>query len=266
MYANHEMNKKDQMDRDHDTAGEFNPDQAVDFYVHFLARATEQSSMELVINPLTVIPLGKLFLNRLGHSSWTGYEVFVSASLEVWLIYVSGEQDYGSWDTVDSGLSLYPQGISPNEPKDNPAEQEPRQKLVRFWTSLASLQTATFEAIHKQVGHTRVLTGSLYLLEISKHDASLSIQRIHHDLLADPFSVYLEGDTFCVDAVSPVGGELLLLARGNAKRHFVRVVFELPIGKRLDRSSSLISLAAETGSREIIRLLNKQHLHQRLRQ
>ncbi|KAI1201726.1 hypothetical protein F5X97DRAFT_289399 [Nemania serpens] len=265
IYAQNKTNKEDQKDREHDADVKVNPDRAVDSQVHCLARASEQSSMEFVTNPSVVIPFGKLFLNRLGHSSWTGYEVFVSGSLELWLIYVPGEQDYENLNIVDSGLFPSPREISPNGPKDNPTEQEPREKLVRFWTSLTSLQTATFEGIHEQIGQTRVLTGHFYLLEISKHQASLAIpdvEAIRSSLRRtglpsrNNFSAYLEGDSFCVDAVSPVGGQLLLLAKENAKRHFVRVVFELPTTKRLDRSSSLISLVAETGSHEIIRRLN----------
>ncbi|KAF2962784.1 hypothetical protein GQX73_g10789 [Xylaria multiplex] len=133
----------------------------VDFYAHALAWASGENSTEIVLQPLVIIPLGKL-LNRLGHSSWAGYEVFVSDSLEVWMIYVPNDQDDMRWKTFNSGFPL-PQGINNDQSKDTPAKQEPRYKLMRLCASLKHLRTATFEDIQPRHERSLFCTGSHYL-------------------------------------------------------------------------------------------------------
>ncbi|KAI1128536.1 hypothetical protein F5Y10DRAFT_291957 [Nemania abortiva] len=239
-------------------------DQMVEFYVHALARASKMNSMELVTNPLVVIPLGKLFVNRHGYSSWTGYEIFVSGSLEVWMIYVLSEQHSVDWDIVDSGLFPSPQEINLDEPENNLEEQEPspKPKLARLWTSLSSLETATFEDVCDQVRQTQqVFEGSLYLLEMSMYQApnavlnfeSTSSSPRNGDFLYPP---YLELYGLRVNALSPAGSQLLLLTREHVEKSITRLVFGQHV-QEFDKDSSLLLLAMKTSSWQILKLIDK---------
>ena len=109
-------------------------DNIPDYYVHSLLHATNRNEMELVSKPNIVIPLGKLFVNESGHSNWTGYEVFVSSNMELWIIYILDEDDFEKWYSVDCGLSRR-RTIS-GSAKDEQTEKIPGFKIARLWNWL----------------------------------------------------------------------------------------------------------------------------------
>ena len=53
-----------------------------DLIPHYYAH----TQVRIVTWPDIVVPLGKLFANSSGHSDWTGYEVFVSRKMDLWII------------------------------------------------------------------------------------------------------------------------------------------------------------------------------------
>ncbi|KAI1121504.1 hypothetical protein F5Y10DRAFT_288411 [Nemania abortiva] len=139
--------------------------EAADWDLHRLAGVTEEG-IQIIANPFVVIPIGKLFVNKSGSAIWTGYEMFISGSLEVWMIYVPTEHDTVTWNTADAGLFAHP---------GDQSDQAGKCKMARFCRSLRGLKTATFEAVQKEAASTAewLYTG-FYLIELSTSDIEAS--------------------------------------------------------------------------------------------
>ncbi|KAI1161409.1 hypothetical protein F5B18DRAFT_450397 [Nemania serpens] len=194
-----------------------------DWYLHGLARDTGRAGIDIVQQPLFVIPLGKLFINKDGHSAWTGYEMFVSNDLKVWIIYVPDKDNSIIWDTADSGL-FASSGEQPN--------QTGMRKLAQFWPSLKDLlQSATFEEVRKIVrspGRGWDITDRFYLLEISTRDIE-SLEKSYDA------RVSFTKAGLCVGLISDrikladglAAHKLLLLAKENPKNSIVKLVHYL---------------------------------------
>ncbi|KAI0198821.1 hypothetical protein F4808DRAFT_462400 [Astrocystis sublimbata] len=241
------------------------PNPALDFNVHTLAWASENNGVEIATNPLLIIPIGKLLLNRHGRAERTGYELCVSGSLAVWMIYEPHDGHWRSHHTVDTGLFPPLQSDDRDTPNDTQTKQQSRPKLIQFCSSLSNIGTTTFEDIQLLRNTAPIVTGDPYLLELSAAQTSIAFSRswsISHSPRTLPGwhkpLISLAGAGFSIDADSRAGCQLLLLARDNPDKHIVRVCFgdEYCYGRRLAGNSSLLLLAMEHGLHEILEAMN----------
>ncbi|KAI1181700.1 hypothetical protein F5B17DRAFT_451212 [Nemania serpens] len=173
--------------------------------------------METLTKPLVVIPLGRLFVNKSGRSIWTGYELFVSGSLEIWMVYGPSEWNTLSWlDSIDTGL--FAQG-------EDPSGQVDKCKLARFCGSIRDLGTVTFEGVRKELEAStgESLYVGFYALEVSKSDAGdfVALDATSQDESNAAVGLRSENIMLGLDRPACVS-QLLLLARENYKRCFVR--------------------------------------------
>ena len=164
-------------------AAENRNDNIPDYYVHSLLHVTNRNEMELVSKPNIVIPLGKLFVNESGRSHWTGYEVFVSSNMELWIIYAVDENDVEKWDLVD--CSLWSRKAISDSAKNKQTEKASNFKIARLWNSITTLHSMSFkEAVDMlEFSGSKNYTGSFLLLEISISEVSrvisLSNKHVH---------------------------------------------------------------------------------------
>jgi len=223
-------------------AAENESDDIPDYYVHSLLHATNRNKVELVSEPNIVIPLGKLFVNESGRSNWTGYEVFVSSNMELWMIYILDEDDFEKWYSVDCSLSR--RRTIPGSAKEEQTEKFPSFKIARLWNSLRTLHSGSFKEAADTVGASRSnnYTGSFRLLEISTSEISQAISSSNK-------SVYkiLETRGFRVNAESPAGREMLLLAAQNAEKPILKLKFENQAQSEFDDSQPLNYLVTRYG-------------------
>ncbi|KAI0539512.1 hypothetical protein GGR58DRAFT_464579 [Xylaria digitata] len=198
--------------------------------LHGLAGFTKGGDIKVITWPLIVILIGKFFVHKSGYSTWTGYEMFVSDRLEVWMIYVPTEDDAITWNTVDTGLFA---GYG------DQSDQTGKCKLVRFCGSLRDLKTATFEAVQKEAIMAREpFFTNFYLLELSASD----IQNFVNPRPCTKSSDNLEWERFGLEECIRLRSEnitlgysiayhqLLLLAKEHSEKCFVR--FSLDFNSR----------------------------------
>ena len=224
----------------------------VDPYVHGLVHIINSDESELIDDPIIVIPLGKLFINKSRHSTWTGYEIFVTSELSLWIIYVLDEVDPEELYPDEVRLSRWDIPGSIKKGQDQ-TEEPPGIKIARLWGFLGTIEFATFEEAQKEVqkSSTGNYTGPIHLLELSRTVASKYIQMkasAYHDVFAT--------SKFEVHTASSVGKELLLLAIENSKVPIMRLKF----GKELEhqnhgRFRDLLSVAIKHADETIIELL-----------
>ncbi|KAI1202037.1 hypothetical protein F5X97DRAFT_287827 [Nemania serpens] len=235
-----------------------------DCYLHCLARDTGGAGIEVVLPPLFVIPLGKLFINKDGHSAWTGYEIFVSSDLKLWIVYVPDEDNPIMWHTVDSGLFVLSEGES---------SQNGTPKLAQFWPSLRDLHVATFEQVREMVRSSGRWdpTDCFYLLEIAtsqievveksnNSEGYLTECNIRIGFISE--RIWLK----CWPEQDLAAGQLLLLAKENTKKPFVKLVFG--IGSEYDcffkmgcSTHSLLRQAVRKNNYQIIdRILKSRNI------
>lgn len=130
--------------------------EVADWDLHGLAMVTE-SGISPIVRPLFIIPLGKLFIHQSKYSVWTGYELFLSDELEVWMIYAPTEENELTWNVIDPGL-IDDQGHRSDLMSG---------KLALFCESLCDLEKATFEGVKNTIKSNKpVLSASFYLLEL----------------------------------------------------------------------------------------------------
>ncbi|KAJ2984004.1 hypothetical protein NUW58_g6155 [Xylaria curta] len=191
--------------------------ETADWYLHCLAGVTENGDIQIVNTPLTIIPLGKLFKNVSGRSSWTGYEIFVSETLEVWIIYVPNEHRSMAWNTVDTGLFV---------PGGDQSHQKGTPKLAQFWPSLKDLELATFEEVQKHVSKSNnsPFMEHFYLLEISTYSlAAILVSRSFYHSGDVRLHLISEEISISCDKSRLACCQLLLLAKENASNAFVKL-------------------------------------------
>ena len=225
----------------------------VDPFVHSLVHVTDSSDLELISDPDIVIPLGKLFINKSGHSTWTGYEILVSNKLSLWIIDILGEIDPQELypDEVRRSRRYIP-GSGQNEQSE--AASSTSIKIARLWDSLQTIDSATFQKAGEDIRelYDKDFLGSIYLLELSKKEASWAVS------LPDKH-VYKTFTTskFKVSEKSRAGRELLLLANDNPKKAIMELKFEEQAEPSNIIDRQLVSLAAEHEEATIIHLLLK---------
>ena len=236
----------------HHTA-ENGSDNIPDYYVHSLLHVTDRNEVELISKPNIVIPLGKLFVNKSGHSKWTGYEVFVSSNMELWIIYILDENDFEKWYSVDCSLSRR-RTIAGNA-KDEQTEETPSFKIARLWNSLRTLRSSNFKEAADLVGASQSNNhmGSFRLLEISISEASQAIS-----LSNKPVHKILETRMFRVNAESPASQEILLLAAQNAEKPILKLKFESQAQSEFDDNQSLYVLGARYDDDTIFELFEEK--------
>ncbi|KAI1173805.1 ankyrin repeat-containing domain protein [Nemania sp. FL0916] len=222
--------------------------------VRSLAWVSDNNEMELITKPLTVAHLGKLFIHKNGHLVWTGYELFVSAAMEVWMISDIKEPGVRPRrHVVDSGLFAPPQDAS-SESEHGMVEKVTRPRLVRFVPSLQNLRNATPEWIRRQAKQAQITTGSFYLLDLSATEAWKGLEACRLDYIArghgdfERYGVSLESEHFCVDARSLAGSQLLRLACHYFGKTVIRLVFNKSIKQERSGESLLHILAAASSS------------------
>ncbi|KAI1123004.1 hypothetical protein F5Y10DRAFT_270506 [Nemania abortiva] len=225
-----------------------------DWNLHGVAGITENGHVEVIVNPLAVIPIGKLFINKAGYSTWTGYEMFVSGNLEVWIIYVPNEDSPVVWNITETDPFNPPIG-------DQQPHRTGTRMLAQFCQSLRDLETTTFEAVKRRVASTRDLRFTkFYLLEISPR----CIRSSHFPFLSpeyyDQLCVELSSDRLrveCYPKPNPAYQQLLLLAKENPNIAFVELSFKSAATGPDERVNenwpelSLLSLAAASRSRRV---------------
>ena len=223
---------------------------SADDFVHGLLHVTKDDECEVIRDPNFVIPLGKLFVNKSSRSDWTGYEVFVSSSLGLWVIYNIDEGDPEKFYAVECSLFSY---TIPASEKDGhvQTEKQPSFKIARLWPSLSTLASADFEKAAQEISisQSRIYMGSFHLLEFDERQAM--------SLTADSIGQNLETRSrrIIVNAESSAGRELLLLAYKNSDE----AIIELKHGDRhLQHESddqTLIFLAAKNQDETVVELL-----------
>ena len=222
-----------------------------DYYVHSLLHVRKGHAPRSISYPNLIIPLGKLFVNESGHSEWTGYEVFVSIDLELWIIYILDESGVQEWHPKECRLLT--------------RIQRNYQKITQLWSSLHTLETASFldasRALYYQNLFARRASemssledyiGSLYLLEISMHEVSEAVslpQKFLHKMLVTR--------KLRINAKSSAGRELLELAVENPESTIVKLEFVNGYG-HVDHSDTLEHLATAADDRDILELLKRK--------
>ncbi|KAI1165372.1 hypothetical protein F5B18DRAFT_611936 [Nemania serpens] len=211
-----------------------------DLELHGIAGVTEEGRIEIITRPLVVISLGRLFVNQSGRSIWTGYELFVSGSLEVWMVYVPNQHYATSWKTIDTGLFAY----------RKESDQTGKYKLARFCSSLRDLRKATFEVVQKEVASTGLSRyTSFYRLELPGPD----IQEFEGRDLE-------QNHSFCLRSENTTLGpglacsQLLLLATEHTDECFVRLS-STGYGSYYEHGTSLLKEAASAESWQIVDMI-----------
>ncbi|KAI0118167.1 hypothetical protein GGR51DRAFT_554660 [Nemania sp. FL0031] len=232
----------------------------IEFFVHCIALASETSELELVLDPLFVIPLGKLVLNKYGRSYWTGYEIFVSGSLQVWIIYAPSEPGPFSYYNVDSGL-FPPSPEKSTDTGNKLVEQIPTQNVARVWHSLKGLRTATPHDIKNEVSKSVVRARSVYLLQLAMDEVPYAMKKFEETpsiprTKAIPAPAYMSVGTFCIPVTSPVASQLLQLALENPDQPIAKIVFR-PQSQLIEDQSSLLLQAVEHDQEAVIKMINK---------
>ncbi|KAI1109529.1 hypothetical protein F5Y14DRAFT_432326 [Nemania sp. NC0429] len=224
---------------------------SADWDLYGLAGVTQGGHLEVILAPLTVVSLGKLFINKSDQLTWTGYELFVSGSLEVWMIHIPTKYDPVMWNTIDTGFFTQ---------CENQPGQTGKCKLARFCRSLRGLKTAAFEMVQKEVAVTKQTHFTdFYILELSKSD----IQKfVALDLRYTSDISFRERDSHRREPVlksgkiilrpGPASSQLLLLAEEYPRECFVRFS---PVAHEVatEQHSSLLSAAVFECSWDIIK-------------
>lgn len=202
-------------------AAEIERDNIPNYYVHSLLHVTNTNEIELISKPNIVIPLGKLFVNESDRFNWTGYEIFLSNNMELWIIYAFDENDFEKWDPVD--CNLWSRKAIPGSVENEQTEKYYSFKIACLWNSLRTLNSSSFKKASNivQASRSKDYTGSFRLLEISISEVSQVI------FLSKNF-VYkiLETMRFRVNAESRAGQDMLLLAFQNAEKPIFKLKFE----------------------------------------
>ena len=211
----------------------------VDPYVHRLLHVVESDNLKVIEHPEIVVPIGKLFVNRDGHSIWTGYEVFVSVDMGLWIVYNLDEFDPHESYPEEVRLSKWNLPGCKEEGLDDIGEP-PTMRISCLWDSLKTIDSATFLKAESYVRQfsIRDYVGTFYLLELLRTEASRAISfsdRLVHTNFAT--------EKFTVDAASDAGHELLMLAYKNAKTPIMKLTFDESAQYIEDHSQSLLSLA-----------------------
>lgn len=213
--------------------------------------------IDIITWPLVVIPLGKLFVNKSGYSTWTGYELFLSGSLEVWMMYVPTKHDTVTWNTVDTGLFAHP---------GDRFDRIGDCKLALFCRSLRDLKTTTFEAAKKEVETSQQRRiKSLYLLEISDSDIGefINLSRRHssesHQGAYPPRDVVTRKEVVLTIENLNLGpglarSQLMLLAMEKSEDRFVRFTPGAP-DSWLEEEDSLLRAAVYKESWRIVDII-----------
>lgn len=226
-----------------------------DDFVHGLLHITNNDDCEIIHNPAFWIPLGKLFVNKSGCSNWTGYEIFATGMLELWIIYAIDEVNPESSYPVESSLSTYT--FSENG-KDRQTQTKiwPSFKIARLWKQLRTLASATFEKAMEEVriSHCKKFMGSFYLLQLWQLDAKWAME-----VASWPIDFRLETQKLEVQAESVAGRELLLLAYKNDDKAIMhlQLTTKHPNQDQPGKSDNLVLLllAAKAGDETIVHLL-----------
>ncbi|KAI0416292.1 hypothetical protein F5X98DRAFT_375862 [Xylaria grammica] len=208
--------------------GEPNPGTA-DWYVHCLAGLTKQRDMQFVTTPKFIIPLGKLFMNKSGQSRWTGYEIFVSERLEVWVVYVPNEHHIMRWNAVDAGFAAAGHITNPHQhgpPQLDTKAISPtaasasQPKLARLCPQLKDLASATFEKVQPltRSSDDKVITDHFYLLEILIGYGPSSFEKFFQN---GPRYLISESNSYSSDTLA--SRQVLLLAKENANDTFIKL-------------------------------------------
>ena len=209
-------------------------DNVPDYYVHSLLHISNGSEVDLVSELDMVIPLGKLFVNESGRSKWTGYEVFVSSDMAIWMIYALDENDMQNWDPADCSLSrVVP---VPGSAKAEQTGKAPGFKLACLWHSLKTLDTATFKdaAILVGASQSRFYMGTFQLLEISMYEVSRALSSS-----SKLFHRILETRKLRVNAESRASKQLLSLATRFPEKSIFKLKFENQVQSDFDDYHSL---------------------------
>ena len=229
-----------------------------DYYVHSLLHVEKGHKPELISDPNLVIPLGKLFVNESGHSEWTGYEILISSSLELWIIYIFDEDLSQEWSPKKCDLL---RSISDGA-TDGQKEKSPSFKIARLWTSLRTLETASFSNAANEIwdSYSQCHMGSFYLLEISIHEVLRAISFNKRAILFNkPVHGTLVTRELRVNAESPAGRELLELAIENEGSSIIKLEFLW----QENSNDSLEYLATTANDRDILKLLKRKKRLQR---
>lgn len=118
---------------DHEIPKTSNDPPLFDYWVHSFFYAPSQDTLRSLRDLHAVIPFGKLFARIDGRSEWTGYEVLITASSEIWAVYVLTDADYDQWNPVK--CKLFPWND----------RERPIIKVARLWKSFRSIEQAKFD-------------------------------------------------------------------------------------------------------------------------
>ena len=225
----------------------------VDLYAHSLLHIDENEELELIPNPNIVIPLGKLFVHRSGCSSWTGYEIFVSGGLELWIIDILDEDDPAKVYPGPFERNIFGLTTLDNE-QDTQTAKALSFKLARLWPLLSDLKSASFVEAVAEVQRSRCknYTGSIRLLEIATDLVSQAV------LLSKGCTKTLMTRNLKLNPSTSAGRKLLRLANQNADSSILTLLFEADAQPESSSDRELLSLAAQFGDESIARLLLKQ--------
>ena len=223
----------------------------IDPYVHRLLRVISNDELQIIEHPGVVVPIGKLFVNKSGHSIWTGYEVFVTSNTELWIVYIL--------DKVDP-LGSYPEEVRlskwdvPGSKEDGQDEvgEPPIVRIARLWDSLGTVGSARISETEAYIRmySIRDYVSSFHLLETLRTEAS----RIREK--SDRLSyISFATETLIINAASGAGHELLMLANENARTPIMTLIGEPTKSPTEDYIRDLLSLAILYEDESIIQLV-----------
>jgi hypothetical protein len=226
-----------------------------DYYVHSLLAIRESESQAAIIPLLDfVIPLGKLFANESGQSRWTGFEIFVNDSLELFGIFSLDEDDIKKWQIVD--CKLFTMEFSIREIGGLRVNVRLRG-VFRFARSIQTLWSAHFGQGPRLLFSDSIASCSLHLLELPTSRVSEALENrarasIYKALLYRVF----ETEKLRVEEDSVAGNDLLMLAVKHENISIMRVEFvtEHALAEPHPQTS-LQELAEEAGDKRILELL-----------
>lgn len=225
-------------------------------YAHSLLHVY-QSQINMVARPDIVVPVGKLFVNRFGQSDWTGYEVFVSQNMEIWIIYTVDENEYNEGYPLEYSLT--------NTHLKEPAQQtnkSPVIKIAMLSSSIDNLESLDFNQAQNSVAkfESGDRTGSYLLLEMTRNEVSRALS-----FSGERICRILETAKLRVDAYSIAGRELLCLANEHSKLTIVKLKYEEQPQSIMDGRSRLHTLASSYGDGRILHLIHKsKHFEEEL--
>ena len=222
----------------------------VDPYVHRLLHVIDSENLKISEQPEIVVPIGKLFINKSGHSMWTGYEVLVNFNMELWIVYTLDEVDPHESYPEEVRLSKWNLPGCKEEGEDKIGEP-PTIRISRLWDSLKTVESATFldAGIFVRQSSIRDYVGTFHLLELSRTEASRAIS-FSPRLLHTKFAT----EKFTVNAASSAGHELLMIANKNPKTPIMKLTFDEPAEPIEEYDRSLFFLAMKHEDESLIDL------------